>query len=139
MVKPTRANAVTVFMITAVSVAALGLGAAGAADQTITGKKLLLKSGKFVLLSKDPSIRPEHQQHGLEPGFRSGLFYHLQRRYRSGNRGAAGCALGRQRRRDSIQIQEPRCAGGAVAGQEREGKERSPQGGRLGRARDDSD
>src|SRR5262249_5438927 len=34
----------------------LGISTAHATDQGITGQKLLIKSGKFVLLSKDPSI-----------------------------------------------------------------------------------
>jgi cysteine-rich repeat protein len=36
--------------------AVLGIGRAHATNQGITGNKLLLKSGEFVLLSKDPSI-----------------------------------------------------------------------------------
>ena len=40
----------------AATMAVLGISTAHATNQGITGKKLLIKSGKFVLLSKDPSI-----------------------------------------------------------------------------------
>src|SRR4030095_12902423 len=56
MAKPMSRNCVTALVTTALSIAVLGIGPAGGTDQGITGKKLLLKSGKFVLLSKDPSI-----------------------------------------------------------------------------------
>jgi len=49
-------SAVTALVAAAASMAVLGIGTARATDQGITGKKLLLKSSKFVLLSKDPSI-----------------------------------------------------------------------------------
>ena len=56
MVKPGRRSAAAALVTVAASMAVLGIGTARATDQGITGKKLLLKSSKFVLLSKDPSI-----------------------------------------------------------------------------------
>jgi hypothetical protein len=56
MAKPMSRNCVTAIVTTALSIAVLGIGPAGGTDQGITGKKLLLKSSKFVLLSKDPGI-----------------------------------------------------------------------------------
>jgi hypothetical protein len=49
-------SALTVLVAAASAIAVLGIGRAHATNQGITGKKLLIKSGKFVLLSSDPSI-----------------------------------------------------------------------------------
>jgi hypothetical protein len=56
MTKGMNRKPLTALVTATVSVAALMISTARATDQGITGKKLLLKSGKFVLLSKDPSI-----------------------------------------------------------------------------------
>src|SRR5215472_13614967 len=49
-------SAVKALITASAAITLLGIGTANATDQGITGKKLLIKSGKFVLLSKDPSI-----------------------------------------------------------------------------------
>src|SRR4030095_10500112 len=49
-------GAVAALVAAAASVAVLGSGTARATDQGITGKKLLLKTGRLVLISKDASI-----------------------------------------------------------------------------------
>ena len=56
MARPRQWSALAVLVATASAIAVLGIGRAHATNQGITGKKLLIKSGKFVLLSKDPSI-----------------------------------------------------------------------------------
>ena len=56
MERPRERSVVMTVVAAAASMAVFGVGMARATDQGVTGKKLLLKSGKFVLLSKDPSI-----------------------------------------------------------------------------------
>jgi len=57
MPKPRTWTALSVLLTSgAAAMALVATGTAHAADQGITGKKLLLKSAKFVLLSKDASI-----------------------------------------------------------------------------------
>src|SRR5215468_1865962 len=56
MERPRERSVVMTVVAAAASMAVFGLGTACATDQGITGKKLLMKTGKVVLLSKDPSI-----------------------------------------------------------------------------------
>src|SRR5262245_14248410 len=51
-----KCSGLTAFATVAATVVTLVTGTARATDQGITGKKLLIKSTKFVLLSRDPSI-----------------------------------------------------------------------------------
>jgi len=63
-----RASALTAFVATVVAVAGLGIGSAHATDQGIKGKKLFFISAtKFVVLSKDPSIKVTGS-HPEDPG-----------------------------------------------------------------------
>ena len=56
MERPRERSVVMTVVAAAASMAVFGVGMARATDQGVTGKKLLMKSGKVVLLSKDPII-----------------------------------------------------------------------------------